>query len=732
VRHPILLALAAQSAVDVLDEVVSLFDRAVSGREAAARQRLDEQLAERARLGEDRQALLDDILAVVLDPAISDARVGKLLRQGVGMPRMRAAWAAKFERLPKDHGHLGLMHESYNYLREFTPKVLEMVKFSTGGNDTMVDLIAAVEILRELNLVRGRKVPEGVPDSFVPKRFRGYLDAAVVSGDVTAYRHYWELCVLLALRDGLRSGDVYVPGSRRYADPAAMLFTPEKWNGRRLEYCQLVDVRQDGADELAIVSDQMDAALADFETMLADGTGPVRLNEAGELVIPPLTAEDIPAEVEVARESLMALVPRAPIASVVVEIDQRTGFTDFLIHASGKQSRPPELKRHLYAVLIAQACNFGLTAMAEATGISYDTLVHTAEWYFRDETLRQANAALVNYHHSLAHSKVYGGGTLSSSDGQRFPTKGKSTTARHLSRYFAEEGVSQYTHVSDQHSTFGTRVIPATDREATHVFDALFDNAIDLPITEHAVDTHGQTFINFALFALAGKQLSPRIRDLGGITLYRMLPAAEMRERYPRSAHLFTARANTDKVMAQWDDLLRLAGSMVLGHATASLMVGKLTAAARRQNALAAALREYGAIQRTLYALKYMTNEDYRRKITRQLNKGESLHAVRRNVHHAREGAMRKRFPDAQNDQAWCLTLLTNIIVCWMTEYLGLAVEHRRSEGLDIAPEILSMISPARTENINLLGEFPINVDAELAGLSVAGFRPLRSGLLGP
>ena len=70
-RHPILLALAAQSAVDVLDEVVSLFDRAVSGREAAARQRLDEQLAERARLGEDRQALLDDILAVVLDPAIS-------------------------------------------------------------------------------------------------------------------------------------------------------------------------------------------------------------------------------------------------------------------------------------------------------------------------------------------------------------------------------------------------------------------------------------------------------------------------------------------------------------------------------------------------------------------------------------------------------------------------------------------------------------------------------------
>ena len=33
------------------------------------------------------------------------------------------------------------------------------------------------------------------------------LMKAAKDGDVTAYRHYWELCVLMALRDGLRSGD---------------------------------------------------------------------------------------------------------------------------------------------------------------------------------------------------------------------------------------------------------------------------------------------------------------------------------------------------------------------------------------------------------------------------------------------------------------------------------------------------------------------------------------------
>jgi hypothetical protein len=46
-RYPILLALLAESAVDVLDEVVFLFDQAISGRESAARTRMKEALADR-------------------------------------------------------------------------------------------------------------------------------------------------------------------------------------------------------------------------------------------------------------------------------------------------------------------------------------------------------------------------------------------------------------------------------------------------------------------------------------------------------------------------------------------------------------------------------------------------------------------------------------------------------------------------------------------------------------
>jgi TnpA family transposase len=288
-------------------------------------------------------------------------------------------------------------------------------------------------------------------------------------------------------------------------------------------------------------------------------------------------------------------------------------------------SRPAELKRNLIYVIIAEATNMGLTAMAESCGVPYDVLAWTAEWYFRPETLEAANAAIVNYHHRLPVTRAFGPGTLSSSDGQRFPTKGKSITARAMSRHFARgQGVSVYTHVSDQHSTLDTKVIVATAPEGHYVLDGHLGNATDLPVVEHATDTHGASLANFALFDLVGRQLSPRIRDLGKITLYRTGPKADFVARYPHVGPLLTRRLNTDLITATWDDLLRVAASVKYGHATAALVVGKLCSSKRQQNALTSAIKEYGALRRTVYAARYLADESHRRRIARQLNKART------------------------------------------------------------------------------------------------------------
>ena len=82
---------------------------------------------------------------------------------------------------------------------------------------------------------------------------------------------------------------------------------------------------------------------------------------------------------------IAGMLPFAPIASLLIELDARTGFTDCFTHAGGrKQARSADLTRNVLAVLIGMATNLGLTRMAEACGIPYDVLRWTQEWYVRE------------------------------------------------------------------------------------------------------------------------------------------------------------------------------------------------------------------------------------------------------------------------------------------------------------------------------------------------------------
>jgi len=87
---------------------------------------------------------------------------------------------------------------------------------------------------------------------------------------------------------------------------------------------------------------------------LPDDTGTVRLDGDDHLVIPKLTAEDIPAEARELKEELSGMLPFAPIASLLIELDGRTGFLDCFTHAGGRKlAHSPELRRNILAVLIA-------------------------------------------------------------------------------------------------------------------------------------------------------------------------------------------------------------------------------------------------------------------------------------------------------------------------------------------------------------------------------------------
>jgi TnpA family transposase len=62
-------------------------------------------------------------------------------------------------------------------------------------------------------------------------------------------------------------------------------------------------------------------------------------------------------------------------------------------------------------------------------------------------------------------------------------------------------------------------------------------------------------------------------------------------------------------ILRNWDDLLRVAGSLKRGWVTASLLIGKLQSYPRK-NRLTRALQEYGRLVKTIFILRYIESED--------------------------------------------------------------------------------------------------------------------------
>ena len=89
----------------------------------------------------------------------------------------------------------------------------------------------------------------------------------VRSNDPTGFRHHWELAVLYQLRNALRSGDIWVEGSRRYANLATYLIDTDTWQLQRTE--ALTETRRHDrfADQLASIDAETGRLLDELEPL---------------------------------------------------------------------------------------------------------------------------------------------------------------------------------------------------------------------------------------------------------------------------------------------------------------------------------------------------------------------------------------------------------------------------------------------------------------------------------
>lgn len=572
-------------------------------------------------------------------------------------------------------------------------------------------LLAAVATLKMLYADGRRVLPVRVPVSHLAKSER-----ELIFEDEKPDRRLYEIATLALLRDRLRSGDVWVEGSRAFRPIDEHLMPKPAFVALKDEDRLGLGVPGDGAAWLAEIRQMMDFNLKRLAWRVRYGKLEGVRMENGTLIVTPRVS-DVPAAAEALNAEISEMYPLVEVPDLLREVHEWTGFADQFTHV--RTGDAPQNISAMLAGVLADATNLGPKRMAGASkGISAHQIGWMRSFHARSETYRAAQASVTDAHTRHSHSQLWGDGTTASTDGQFFRASDRAAKRSDINlHYGSEPGTKFYSGLSDQYGYFSILPISPTESEAVYVLDGLFDHDTILEIEELFTDTGGASDHVFALFSLIGKRFAPRLRNIKD----RKFHTFEKADAYPTLANHIGAPINTALILEHWDDLLRLAASITTRTVAPSTILKRLSASSKSSD-LAKALRELGRIERTLFMVEWYSSPALRRRCQAGLNKGEAAHKLKRAVFFHERGEIRDRSFDSQAFRASGLNLVVSAIVHWNTVYLSRATAHLRQQGRIVPDDLLKHISPLSWEHINLTGIYSWDAEQQMP----EGFRPLR------
>ncbi len=655
-------------------------------------------------------SILAEACSFLLDPVLPDEELrnqvfSKTSREDLENARAQVTSLIR----PSDDVFYQELETQYRSVRRYLPAVLEHLHFDSipAGKD----VVTAFNWLRSTTTSR-RQSGEKAPREIISKPWERH----VIQDGGGINLHAYTFCVLDRLHSSLKRRDVFVRPSWRYADPRAGLLDGAEWQAARPVICRTLGLSPESAPVLTALSEELDQTYKEVAAHFSANPA-VRFEMVegkSELILTPFDKLEEPASLVALRVAVAARLPRVDLPEILLEVAARTGFTEAFTHVTEATARTADLSLSLCAVLLAEACNIGLEPLVrhDIPALRRDRLSWASQSYIRDETLTTANARLVAFQNRIPLAHAWGGGEVASADGLRFVVPIKTVHAGPNPKYFGiGRGVTYYNLISDQFTGLNAITVPGTLRDSLILLAVVLEQQTEFQPTKIMTDTGAYSDVVFGLFRLLGYRFSPRLADIGGTRFWRINSQAD----YGELNAIAHQRINMDLITQNWDDLLRLAGSLKLGRVPATGIMRTLQVG-ERPTRLAQALAEFGRIDKTLHSLTYLDDEDKRRSILSQLNRGEGRHALARTVFHGKRGELRQRYQEGQEDQLGSLGLVVNIIILWNTLYMDAILNQLRKDGFPVRDEDVARLSPLIHDgHINMLGRYSFAVPEAVA-----------------
>ncbi|KAF2988975.1 DUF4158 domain-containing protein (plasmid) [Methylocystis sp. MJC1] len=228
-RLAALVVFAREMEAILTDAALVMFDKMLGGVYRRADRTYRENLFHRAKALDASARALLHMAKAMLAAKESGEDQDAAVERSLGWERLKAL-VAETDIVVTNTREDNLIEivERYPTVRRMIPVLLNVFVFrSWKPNDLLLD---ALELLRGLHAARPRHLPQRPPTAFLKATWR-----KLVGRGSTFDRRAYEVAVMMTLRDSLRSGDIWVEGSRAFRAFGDFLLPPETFVARRQE-----------------------------------------------------------------------------------------------------------------------------------------------------------------------------------------------------------------------------------------------------------------------------------------------------------------------------------------------------------------------------------------------------------------------------------------------------------------------------------------------------------------
>ncbi|MHB1959977.1 MAG: hypothetical protein ACYCO5_13210 [Acidobacteriaceae bacterium] len=226
-RHALTACFLVEALKTTLDQSVEMNDQFLGGMCRRSKNSFERKQQEYRRRARDGRLQLLRGMEIVVEQDRQPIQMYLNLYAQIPKPQLCSAMAdcRESDRL-EVHGYADELNARISHLKRYQPRFFELPFEAQPGSESM---LTALGVARKLDSGEFKTLPADAPVDFVAPNLRAPLRSA----DGALKQRTWEIALGLAVRDNLRSGNLYLAESRKHGQFWNLVYEDALWNAER-------------------------------------------------------------------------------------------------------------------------------------------------------------------------------------------------------------------------------------------------------------------------------------------------------------------------------------------------------------------------------------------------------------------------------------------------------------------------------------------------------------------